>query len=336
MDTEYQYFHTFMKKSNINYGNGLLMLMVQLATHVTELAENMLLKDHDMDNLKRKCAFVLSAVVGLCMEFDDINPYGLVALAYEIDPAKRTAFLLEKMNKLNAKVIKARFFGITNAAREIEQLSQELIHMLQDIALVTSVHDLMRLRIECHVHPNIESDKQHAISTKPHVKRFYERYPILPLKMRWNPRSTKLLEYLGKCMPLDMGLEMTTEHMVKLVTTRIMHRIQEHHEHRITIHNELGSLFQFASGDFSLDDDRSLQWPLLLHTETRPFEVVWKLSYPLLTIPEIEPNKRKGCQCPIHQAKRARLAKESNHGTVQNGQSETGDKNPSNQPSEQG
>lgn len=330
-----------MAKSSIKHGHGLMSLMLQFTAYVLELTSDLLLKDYDIDNTKRRCAFVMSSIVGISMEFEDINLYQAVTVNYEMDSTKRAAYLLDISNKVIAQVLRAKFYGIALAVQELEKLFQEFLQILQDIALVTSLHDLMRIRIECHVYPHIEADKQHLISTKPHLKRYYERYPVFPIKWRWNPRSSQLTDYLGQCMPTDLNAEMTSEFLVKIVTARIWHRIHEHDGNKEQIHSELGSMFQFSSGDFSLDDKRSLLWPLLLHTRSKPFEDIWRSTYPALVLPTPEAPKRKGCQCPNHhQNKRQNTGsyhqvQPIRNGNVQNEQRSARDTNASQQPSHQ-
>lgn len=287
-------------------GPGFLMMIIQFTAHIAELAESCLTKDHDIDNTKIKSCLALSSLIGICQDFD-IDPYKPTRIVFAIEQKRKVALLLEMSTNFVAQVLKTKFFGIAFAIHEIERLGQEIIQLLKDIAMVTSIHELMRIRIEHYAHHHIELDKQLTLQMKPFMKNLYENYPIMPLKFKWNPKSSKLIEFLEKCTPLELDKEMTTEQLVKTVLTRLLHRIYEHNESQEQVHHELSYLLNFSAGDFSLDDKRSIQWPILLHTYSSGFEDKWKSVYPelLSSTPPAQTNKRKLCEVLAHNTKQS-------------------------------
>ena len=105
----------------------------------------------------------------------------------------------------------------------------------------------------------------------------YQNNPIYPWKYYWNPISTDIIEFMSPHIKLGESYSMSE--ILQQFNEVIKENIYGKNQDEDKIKTEVSKLFQLEEKDFNLRDLRSLQYPLLSHLYTLPYEDIWNEKY---------------------------------------------------------
>lgn len=279
---EYEYFVVFVTNTKPLCSNDDSLNMLQIQNMIMEIVETILNKPLATDLIRIKCADLVAVLFHFChtAHVITVTQPSVDQTKYRITIKEAAVKLLTIGQILAQQYAKTRLVGHDQEIWHIlETQMNYLSELLWNIASMSDLHELLSFKIQIYSHSHIIMDKMHAILNKPHMEEEFETKSIYPWKYYWHPKSKKLLNYLGQCKSVPLGVSYSLNEILKFVNSDMIHKIYDHETPETDVVNEMASIFQLSGTDFCLRDLRSLQWPLLQHLYTLKFEDLWNSKH---------------------------------------------------------
>lgn len=289
MDKEYKYFNVFIAKTHQLYSSEDGLNLLQLESLIMDLSELILDKPLAQDSIRLKCSDLISVIFSFCQSINILQPIkpSTEMIPRKIKSREAVVRLMASGKKLAYKYAMTKFLdNKQNIWLDFKITFQDITELLWNICDMKSIHDLLSYKIQTYCHYHIIIGKIHTILAKPHLSDEFENKSIFPWKYFWHPASKKLLNYMGECIKAPLGVEFSLDEIIDHFYDQMIHKIEDHEESEDSVLAEIKDLFQLEPEEFCLRDRRSLQWPLLQHIYSLPFEDIWNSKY--LDIPKRE------------------------------------------------
>jgi len=288
MSDEYQYFHTFVEKSNQKCSHEDSLNFIQMQSYTFELLEKLTEEGNgyeslDKDYIAFHCSHIMALLFGICHDIKTIIPcLPSIQIPYRFPSEMNIAQLCRKLvtisKDLNTYFAKS---SICAYDRTYDLWFQEAIYdygtLIWKISGTQDMHDLMTLKIQIYCHYHIMSEKYHAQLAKPFMQNEYRSKSIMGWKYFWNPKSTALLDLLA----LDghhvmrYGVAYSLDDATFRIQIAILRKIYSGQMSEDELVHSLCRIFQLRNKELNIRDRRTLIWPILQHLYCMPFEDLW-------------------------------------------------------------
>jgi len=288
MNDEYQYFHTFVEKSNQKCSHDENLNFIQLQTYTFELLEKLTEEGNGYDNVDQDCvtfhcSHIMALLFGICQDIKTVIPcLPSIRLQYRFPEDMNMTQLCRKLFTVSKDL--ATYYAKSSICaydRTYDLWFQEAIYdygtLIWKISGTDNIHDLMSLKIQLYSHYHVISEKYHAQMRKPFMLNEYRSKSIIGWKYFWNPKSTTLLDLLaldghhvmryGVAYSLD---DATFRIQIAILRKLYYGKMSEH-----DLVHSLCNIFQLRNKEINIRDRRTLLWPVLQHLYCLPFEDLW-------------------------------------------------------------
>jgi len=288
MNDEYQYFHTFVEKSNQKCSHDENLNFIQLQAYTFELLEKLTEEGNGYDNVDQDCvtfhcSHIMALLFGICQDIKTVIPcLPSIRLQYRFPEDMNMTQLCRKLFTVSKDL--ATFYAKSSICaydRSYDLWLQEAIYdygaLIWKISETDSIHDLMSLKIQLYSHYHVLTEKYHAQLKKPFMLNEYRSKSIIGWKYFWNPKSTALLELLALDghQVMRYGVAYSLDDATFRVQIAILRKLYYGHKSETDLVHELCNIFQFRSKEINIRDRRTLLWPVLQHLYCLPFEDLW-------------------------------------------------------------
>ena len=162
--------------------------------------------------------------------------------------------------------------------RDFQTQVYNVTHSIWEMSDFNNIHELLSLKIQNTCHGRIMIRKQHLIMKNSYMKMAYLNNPIYPWKYYWNPISIDMIEFMSS--HIKLGEPYSMSEILNQFNEVIKENIYgKNHKEEDKIKTQVSKLFQLEEKEFNLRDLRSLQYPLLSHLYTLPYDDIWNEKY---------------------------------------------------------
>jgi len=281
-DDEYKYFKIFIRHTMPSY-MAPTHDIIKVQSHVLKLIEIVLKTENDKDEISCKLANVLASIFSYTQHMNDIEPCQSSSLLNNKLHKFRNirlhaAELINSIEKMSLAYDKTVLHSHSQLIwRDFQTQVYNVTHSIWEMSDFNDIHDLLSLKIQNTCHGRIMIRKQHLIMNNSYMKMAYQNNPIYPWKYYWNPISTDIIEFMSPHIKLGESYSMSE--ILQQFNEVIKENIYGKNQDEDKIKTEVSKLFQLEEKDFNLRDLRSLQYPLLSHLYTLPYEDIWNEKY---------------------------------------------------------
>jgi hypothetical protein len=123
---------------------------------------------------------------------------------------------------------------------------------------------------------------------------------MYPWEYTWRTGNMKLMTYMNKCYPHDIGRAMYLNDIVAQVQMRVWHDLYAHKHNEEEVAQVLAQVFNIDRKTINFRDIRTLFWPIVRNLKSPTFEEIWNEKYGLIYRNEqMSTKKRKRDSSPI-------------------------------------
>jgi hypothetical protein len=280
---EYNYFHIFVKEIVPPLEDTSIEKTLNcLARKVMELSNKYIDNPKDKDGIIYKSGENLIAIFILCNQLEDIHPCrpSSTKIIQWMDPKP----MLDMLTASTGIIENYHEGKLPDADTELIKitLQNDVYNFSQSLLCITglnTLHDLATAAILGQTYKVMLQQRLRHIQIIPEMKQEYEENSIYPWKYTWYNKSGSLTRYLE---PLAKE-KLKETHPLSTLINQILEATKfrkTNGEKEKDLKNFLSHLFRLEPEKFSLQEPKSLQYPITRLIQCHSFECLWKTRYP--------------------------------------------------------
>jgi hypothetical protein len=299
-DKEYTYFKNFIFYTYGQRGESLESKLLVLQTNVLEFLDLLLSERVDKDGKLIKSSDIIGQLYNVCLDKGNVNIESFIQTRRHNSSDEILGGLLATaMKNVVAALCDKAKFNETESTLTLQNSFYSIIQILCEIN-TRSIHELMCIKIEFYCHFHVIIDRFETILRDQHLEQIYRRSTMYPWKYTWRTDNMKLMTYMNKCYPHEIGRAMYLNDIVAQVQMRVWHDLYAHKHNEEEVAQVLAQVFNIDRKTINVRDIRTLFWPIVRNLKSPTFEEIWNEKYGLIYRNEqMSTKKRKRDSTPI-------------------------------------